>query len=287
MMLVEADLKGAYGYLNGEFKKLHALTISPMDRGFLYGDGCYEVIPVYHKRPFLLSEHLSRWFSNLEKIELPLVENKKEIERLLSQLINMTEFENEYIYLQATRGTYSKREHAFPEKTEATLFAYTLSFTPPEFSKISLGLNAITHKDIRWERCDIKSVSLLGNVLLREKARKQKADETILLRDGFVTEGASSNVFIVKSGLVITPPLSHAILPGITRAKVIEILSQQNIPFEEKAISESLLNEADEIWLTSSTKEIVPVAMLNGQRLRDINKVWEPVFKRYQKEHAS
>lgn len=274
----------APGYLNGEYTLLNQLTVPVMDRGFLYGDGCYEVIPVYQKKPFLLMEHLKRLLANLEKIQIPFSEDTHPLEMILDKLTGMSPFENEYLYLQITRGTYPQREHSFPKKMIPTVYAYSFPFTPPDFNRISRGIPAITHPDIRWNRCDIKSISLLGNVLLREKANAANAEETLLIRDGFLTEGAISNVFIVKSGQIMTPPLSNAILPGITRATVIKLLRNAHIPVEEKPISEENLRHADEIWVTSSTKEITPVASLDSASLEGplYNKIWREIFEAYQ-----
>lgn len=284
MNVAHVKSEGPFGYLNGEYNLLDQMYVSVLDRGFIYGDGCYEVIPVYQKKPFLLSKHLDRLFQNLDKIQLQLVEDKSKLTDILNKLLEMSSSEFEYIYLQVTRGAYNKREHIFPKNVVPTIFAYVFPFVPPNLAQASKGIQAITQDDLRWKRCDIKSISLLGNVLLREMANAQNAEETILLKDGFVTEGSISNVFIVKSGKVMTPPLSNAILPGITRATVIEILKNQNIPFEESSIKEADLRMADEIWVTSSTREVVPISSLDSKKLEGplYNKIWEKIFTAYQ-----
>lgn len=274
----------SFGYLNGKFDRLENLSVGVMDRGLLYGDGCYEVIPVYHKKPFTLHEHLQRLNNSLAKIKIPFDVFKHNLEEIIVQLLKNTDNSNEYIYLQITRGAYPKREHIFPTDTHPTVFAYTAPFTPQTYETARKGLKAVTHEDIRWKRCDIKAISLLANVLLRQESQDAGADETILFKNDNVTEGAVSNVFIVKDNVVITPNLSNHILPGITRAKVIELMQKLNIPHEEKPISLQELRSANEIWLTSSTKEVMPVSMLDNTFVFQPSEssIWHKVFTAYQ-----
>lgn len=271
------------GYLNGTYGDLHQLNVSVMDRGFIFGDGCYEVVPIYNKRPFLLEEHLKRWFDNLDKLKIPLAQTSSAMSHIVSELMKRTSNDNEYLYLQATRGAYPKREHIFPKHTEATIFAYMTPFSPPTYESASAGIRAITRMDIRWSRCDIKSISLLGNVLLRQEALDQGADETILIRDGFVTEGSISNVFIVHSGIIQTPPLSNYILPGITRSMVIALAKEHGLTCHEEPIREAALRSADELWVTSSTREVVPVLTLDNKPFKTplSESVWKMVFNAF------
>lgn len=282
--LAAHQVSGPVGYLNGTFAELKDLHVSVLDRGFLYGDGCYEVIPAYSKKPFLLEPHLDRLVKNLAKIRIPLTHSLEEIAGIISELLALSASEFNYIYLQYTRGTYPTREHIFPAVIQPSLFAYAMPFTPPTLETSSRGLKAITAKDIRWDRCDIKSVSLLGNILLRQQSQDLNADETILLRDGYVTEASVSNVFIVKSETILTPPLSYQLLPGITRGLVIELAKEQGILCQETPITEAQLKDADEIWVTSSTKEIMPISTLNGENVGTFPKkpIWERLFKAYQ-----
>lgn len=272
------------GFLNGEFNKLENLKVSVMDRGFIYADGVYEVIPVYQKKPFALQEHIARLFDNLEKIALSLDQNEKFITDILYKLLDLTDYQFEYIYLQVTRGTYTKREHIFPETTNPTIFAYVMPFEPASLETSSKGIKAILREDIRWDRCDIKSISLLGNVLLRQEAQQLQAQETLLHRNGYLTEGAVSNVFVVKNGKIKTPKLNNYILGGITREKVIEVSRQCNFICEETDITIEELKEADEIWVTSSTKEILPVKELQGNPItKNIDaSIWKKVFIAFQ-----
>lgn len=278
----------SFGYLNGVFDQIENLKLSVMDRGFLFGDGCYEVIPVYHKKPFGLNEHLERLNNNLFKIEIPFDVIQNGMLEIIDKLLKSTSNSFEYIYLHVTRGTYPVRGHVFPGAVNCTVFAYVMPFIPPNDETAKIGLKATTSQDMRWGRCDIKSISLLANVLLRQKSQQLNADETILLKEGYVTEGAISNVFIVKSNVVATPILSNHLLPGITRAKIIEILRELSIQCEERLISESELRSADEIWLTSSTREVMPVSMLDNALIFDPSKtcIWQAVFTAYQSAHG-
>lgn len=275
--------KTAWGYLNGVYEELGQLCIPVLDRGFIYGDGCYEVIPVYHKSCFLLENHLKRWQNSLEKIGITSVEDMDSIIAILKNLLGYSKAPFEYIYLQATRGTYKTREHIFPAQQKPSIFAYIMPFNPPTFASASQGIAAITREDIRWARCDIKSISLLGNVLLRQEAQKLNASETLLFRNGILTEGSISNVFIVQNGIIKTPPLSSFILPGITRNAVLSIANSLKIPYIEETISLQNVTSADEIWVTSSTKEVTPVTRLDGNTIpmEVESSIWKQIFHAY------
>ena len=273
-------------YLNGDFLPLDQARISPMDRGFLFADGVYEVIPVYQDRPFRLDEHLERLNNSLREIHITNPMERSGWVDLFGQLIEKNGGGNLAIYLQVTRGTAAKRDHAFPEPpVPPTIFAMTTPVAPPaaDTPDTATGVSAITLDDIRWARCDIKSVALLANVMMRQMAVSQGAAEAILIRDGFATEGSASNFFIVTNGVVVTPPKSHLILPGITRDLIVELCQRHDVPIQEREIPETELRNADEVWLSSSTKEVVPVVSLNGHTLGDgrPGPVWKTVARHY------
>lgn len=252
-------------YLNGNFLPLEDAHISVLDRGFIFGDGVYEVIPVYAGKMFRLQEHLQRLERSLVGIELSNPLSREQWQDLLETLIEKNGGGDQSIYLQVTRGV-APRNHNFPAEIKHTVFMMSQPFKDPE---PLLGVKAITRADNRWQRCDIKAISLLSNVLLRQQAVEVGAVESILIREGYVTEGAASNVFIVKQGVVITPPEGAFILTGVTRDLILEVLQQANIPCQVENISEAQLRQADEIWVTSSTREIVPIIRLDDQPVGD------------------
>ena len=250
-------------YLDGQFQPIEQAKIPVLDRGFLFGDGVYEVIPVYGKHPFRLQEHLQRLENSLAEVRITNPHSHSEWESLLLELIERNNGEDQSIYLQLTRGV-APRDHHFPAvDTPPTLFMMSnpLVGTPQEI--LQQGIAAVTDHDSRWSRCNIKSINLLANVLHRQHAMDQNAREAILVRDGMVTEGAASNVFGVLDGVVTSPPKGPHLLPGVTRDLVLELAQQHQIDHQEREISEEELLLAEEIWVTSSTKEIVPVTMLN------------------------
>ncbi len=250
-------------YLNGEFLAPEQAHISVMDRGFLFGDGIYEVIPAYAGRLFRLPQHLHRLTDSLHAIRMenPLSEQAwtQMLERLVEQLPGC----DQTVYLQVTRGAADIRDHAIPKGIDPTLFAMTSPMLPPDPVLAQSGIAAITLDDTRWHQCNIKAITLLANVLLRQQANDRGANESILIRDGNALEGAASNLFIVEDGLLITPPKSRFLLPGITRDLILEMADAHRIPFKEEDIRADRLRSADEIWLTSSTKEIMPVTRLD------------------------
>lgn len=273
-------------YLNGKFMPLDEARISPLDRGFLFADGVYEVIPAYGSKLFRLDEHLARLDASLAAIQLPNPLTRADWTTLLNSLIEQNGGGNIYIYLQITRGAAAKRDHAFPVPPVApTIFAMTgLIATPAaDMPDTTSGVAAITLDDIRWSRCDIKSVALLANVLMRQQAVSEGASEAILIRDGFATEGSASNFFIVRQGVIVTPPKSHLILPGITRDLLVELARKHGMAVEEREITETELKSADEVWLSSSTREVVPVTRLNGHLLGDgrPGPVWRQMARHY------
>lgn len=254
-------------YLNGDYLEDRDACISIFDRGFMFGDGVYEVIPVYGGRLFRLSQHLVRLKHSLDAIGLPVPLTDAEITDIFTTLLDGRSADAS-IYLQITRGA-APRNHSFPEGRKATVLAYAQELVYPDETLRSTGVGAVTLPDQRWHRCDIKSVSLLANVLARQYAAEHDAMEAILTRDGYVTEGAASTMFIVSNGTLVTPPKGHAILPGITRDLILELARADAIACAEIEIQEQELLAADEIWLASSTKEVLPVTRLNGQSVAD------------------
>jgi D-alanine transaminase len=252
-------------YLNGKFLPITEAHIPVLDRGFIFGDGVYEVIPVYSKRAFRLAEHLQRLQHSLDGIRLVNPHNEIEWTTLINKLIAKNPGDDQYLYLHVTRGV-AKRDHAFPQPPVApTVFMMSSPLLQPATELLNSGVSAITAEDNRWLRCDIKAISLLPNVLLRQMAVDAGCAETILIRDNsFMTEGAASNIFVVKNGTLLAPPKDNLMLPGITYDVVLEIASTHQIPYQVRKIAKSEVLNADELLLTSSTKEILPVTTLNG-----------------------
>ena len=249
--------------LNGTFLPLEDACVPVMDRGFLFGDGVYEVIPVYGGKLFRLAHHLQRLGNSLDAVRIGNPLSDTEWETMLQELVSRNEGTDQAIYLQVTRGVAAKRDHAFPADTRPTLFAMSTSMAAAVDIDSITGVTAITLPDIRWKHCNIKAITLLPNVMLRQQAVDAGAAEAILIKDGYAIEGAASNIFIVKDGLLITPPNGPALLPGITRDLILELAAAHTIPFHEADITETDLFNADEIWLSSSTREISPVTRLN------------------------
>jgi len=264
-------------YLNGEFMPIEKAVIPVLDRGFIFGDGVYEVIPVYSRLPFRLGEHLERLQASLDSIRLGNPHEANTWQEMITRLVGLNEPEDQSLYLQVTRGV-ARRDHAFPANTAPTVFIMSSPLLPPTAEQISDGVGAITASDNRWARCNVKSTSLLPNVLLRQLAVDAGCAETLLVRDGQLTEGSASNAFVVSNGIILAPPKSNLMLPGITYDLVLELAAANNVAYEVRNIAETELARADEIWITSSSREILPVTTLNGQPVS--NGRPGPVFKR-------
>ena len=270
-------------YLNGEYLPLEQACVPVLDRGFIFGDGVYEVIPVYNRKVFRLEHHLQRLNNSMRAVRLNNPFTDAEWSEIINNVIDRNDGGDQSIYLQITRGV-ANRDHRFPGDVAPTVFVMSNLFVMVPREQLEHGVSAITLDDIRWQYCSIKSIALLPNILLRQQAVEQGAAEAILIRDNEVTEGAASNVFIVKDGVIITPPKTDCLLPGITRDLVVEQAHEHDIPVKEIIIQQDDLLAADEIWLTRSTKEILPVTQLNGETVGSgkPGPVWEQMYGLYQ-----
>jgi D-alanine transaminase len=258
------------GYLNGRFSPLEEIAISPDDRGFLFGDGIYEVIRAYHGVPAFWEEHCTRLVRSAKEIQLPFRIEPQEFHRLLQTGLQQSGYAEGKIYIQLTRGV-APREHGFPVNTEPTVF---LSFRKMSVLPIDMtrqGVKVITVPDIRWDRCDIKSLNLLPNVLARQQAQEAQVFEAIFVRDGLVIEGATSNIFIVKDGQLRTPERNHFVLSGVTQQQVINLAQDQGQDVQFDRITLNALSEADEVFLVGTTIEVVPVVNMDGKIIHNGN----------------
>jgi len=271
-------------YLNGEYLPLEEAKVSVLDRGFLFADGVYEVIPAYGGHLLRLQEHMNRLQTNLDAIRLDNPMSIEEWHKIFAKLLKDNPSEDQSVYLQVTRGVAAKRDHGFPDDVTQTVFLMVNNIESVNKEELRPGISAITLDDIRWKACNIKSISLLGNILLRQQAHDQNAAEAILINDGNAVEGAASNIFIVKDGVIITPPTSFCLLPGITRDLILELAEKHKFKYEVRDVAENELFSADEIWLTSSTKEIMPVIELNAKAVANgqSGPIWERMIDVYQ-----
>ncbi len=253
-------------YLNGQFMPIEEARIPVLDRGFIFGDGVYEVIPVYSRRAFRLAEHLKRLQHSLDGIKLANPHSDGEWTKLINKLIACNDGEDQYLYLHITRGV-AKRDHAFPKPpVKPTVFMMSSPLLTPPAELLQSGIACITAPDNRWLRCDIKAIALLPNVLLRQMAVDAGCAETILIRDNsFMTEGAASNIFVVKNGTLLAPPKDNLMLPGITYDVVLELAAANGIPHQVRKVAATEVFDADELLLTSSTKEILAITTLDGK----------------------
>jgi D-alanine transaminase len=264
-------------YLNGQFMPIEEARVPVLDRGFIFGDGVYELIPVYSRHPFRLVEHLRRLQASLDGIRLTNPHDEKEWTNLIHRLVELNDPQDQSLYLHVTRGV-ARRDHAFPENTSPTVFMMSNPLTTPPQEQVNNGVCAVTAVDNRWLRCDIKAIALLPNVLLRQQAVDTGCVEAVLLRDGFMTEGAASNIFVVKDGTLLAPPKNHLMLAGITYDVVLELASAAGIKHEVREVSEFELRNAEEAWLTSSTREVLAITRLDGKTVGA--GVPGPLFKR-------
>jgi len=260
-------------YLNGQFMPANEAKISPMDRGFLFGDGIYEVIPSYGGRSVGFAAHIKRLHTGLAALDIHCALTTEDWQHLVQQLLQKNGAGNLGVYLHVSRGADDKRAHAYPKGITPTIFAYTFDIAaePQADQDKAPRYKVMTATDLRWQRCHIKSTALLGNVMHHQQAAALGLNECILFDEqGFLTEGSSTNVFIVKDAVVITPPLNHKVLPGITRQLLLSILREHsNLKVEERPVSKGEVVLADEVWLTSSSKEVAAVVEVDGQQIGD------------------
>jgi len=276
-------------YLNGVYQPLAEARISPLDRGFLFGDGIYEVIPYYAGRSVGLTPHIERMINGLAAIEIACKLSVSEWVELLDDLVarNSDQGKNIGVYVHVSRGTDVKRYHAYPDNVEPTIFAFAFPIKEPEPVDRAQAkpLSLVSTEDLRWQRCHIKSTALLGNVMHYQQGYAAGCDEALLFNaKGELTEGSSSNAFIVKDGKVITPIQDNQILPGITRRIILDSLrADGSLEVEERIVTMDEVRNADELWVTSSSKEIAPVTQLDGKPVGsgEIGDVWEKAFKIY------
>jgi D-alanine transaminase len=255
-------------FLNGEYLPLSEAKVPVLDRGFIFGDGVYEVIPAYAGHLFRLEEHLQRLQNSLTAVRIHNPYAEAQWRSVLNKLLEKNPTEDSSVYLQVTRGV-AKRDHAFPANVSPTVFAMSNPLITTDEQAFNQGVAAITQDDIRWQYCNVKAITLLANILLRQSAVDEGAAEAILIRDGEVTEGSASNVFIVSDGVIKTPPKGSRLLPGVTRDLIVELAHVQQLPMQEVNFSKAELLAADEIWISSSTKEIMPVVELNHKAIAD------------------
>jgi len=263
-------------YLNGQYLPIEEAKISVLDRGFIFGDGVYEVIPVYSRKAFRLEEHLRRLQHSLDGIRLANPHSNAEWATIIGELVARNAGEDQYLYLHITRGV-ARRDHAFPNPpVNPTVFMMSNPLPAPPAELLRSGIACITAPDNRWLRCDIKAIALLPNVLLRQMAVDAGCAETILIRPesitpgsitggAFMTEGAASNIFVVKDGTLLAPPKDNLMLPGITYDVVLELAAANGIPYEVRRIAVTEVFAADELLLTSSTKEVLAITQLDGK----------------------
>jgi D-alanine transaminase len=270
-------------FLNGSFIPHHEAKVSVFDRGFLFGDGAYEVIPVFGGKPLRMPEHLKRLQHSLDAIKITHEFTWDEIEKMVFELLQRNAVNNgDYsVYLQVTRGVDEERNFAFSEKTTPTIFAAVKKITRPSLAKLQEGVTAITLEDIRWKYCEIKSISLLPSVLLYHQVFASGCHEGILIRDGQALEGISSNIFIVKDGQIITPPLSQNNLSGVTRDLLLQIFRQNSINYVEQPIQATELYAAEELWISSSTRGVMPIVSLDGKAIGSgkTGPVWRKIMQ--------
>jgi D-alanine transaminase len=273
-------------YLNNKYIPLNKSKISVLDRGFLFADGIYEVIPIYNGKLFRSQQHLERLERSLKNIVMPSPLTQEQWDNIFNKLIkkNKAYNGNYHFYIQITRGAAKSRGHAFPDNIPPTILVILNKSTKNlPLDILKQGKSAISCEDTRWKNCHIKSIALLPNILFSEKAHAADSEEAILIRDGYAIEGASSNLFIVKNNTLITPPLSPYLLGGITRDAILELAKTNNIHYQEQPISEAELKNADEIWISSSTREIYPITKLNNNHVANgkVGPIWQRMIKLY------
>ena len=252
-------------YLNGNYSPKDQTKLSILDRGFLFGDGVYELIPIYNKHIFYIDNHLNRLKSSLELINIDSsIVDDGEFTKIIKSLIDLNSYVNHYIYIHISRGVDKKRNHIYTKESEPTILIMGENYQPFDKKTIQSGKSAIVEQDYRWLKSNIKSTSLLANVLIKNKAFTNDAYEALLFRDEYLTEGSASNVFIVDNGVIKTPKLSNKLLPGITRKFLTDLIEKNSLKFEECDISKDSLLSSDEIFCSSSTNPVVPITQVDN-----------------------
>ncbi len=272
-------------YLNGAFVPLQEARISPLDRGFLYSDGVYELMPVYEGRPFRFEAHADRLTRSLAGIQMEDPHTRSEWREILSTLITRNGSGNQYVYWQVTRGAEFGRNHAPLPKIPRTVFAFCAPLPVISTATLENGVACVTTEDTRWAYCDIKSVSLLANILLRQQAIDAGAAEIILLKDGQLREASSSAVHAVIDGVIVSPPKSRTTLPSTTRSAMEEVATSAGIIYKSEPVSEQQLRAAEEIWISAATREVQPVTKLDGKPVGTgkPGPVWRRVYDQWQR----
>jgi D-alanine transaminase len=273
-------------YLNGDFLPLEEARVPVLDRGFIYGDGIYELIPSFSGLPFRLEQHLDRLSRNLQAVRIPDPYPRERWRRLVTELVEPRG--DSAVYLQVTRGV-APRDHAFPANAVPTVFAMCNSLPPVSPQVLKQGITVTVIDDYRWGRCDIKAIALLANIMMRQQALDAGAQEAILIRNGLVTEAAAANVFAVVDELIWTPPEGPAILPGITRALVLELAAGHCLPVRVAPLPQAVFEGAEEIWLTSSSKDVLPVTRLGNRSVGSgkSGPVWHKMHLLFQQYKAA
>jgi D-alanine transaminase len=251
-------------FLNGKLMPVAEARVPVLDRGFIFGDGIYELVPVYSRVPFRLEEHLARLERSLAAVKIRNPYSRAQWRAHIYALIDAQAFEDQGVYFQVTRGV-AKRDHAFPKDAEPTVFMMANPLVNPPAAQVESGAAAVSAQDNRWLRCDIKSISLIGNVLLRQQSAEAGAAETILFRGDVLTEASASNVFLVERGVIVSPPKNELILPGITYDVVVELAQANAMACEFREVKEAEVRAADELWVTSSSKEVLAIVSLDGK----------------------
>ena len=271
------EVKRDVVFLNGEFLPVDEAKVPVLDRGFIFGDGVYEVVPVYSRVPFRLDEHLARLERSLGETRIRNPYSRNQWREVIFKLVDAQPFEDQAVYFQVTRGV-AKRDHAFPKGAEPTVFMMSNPLVNPPRAQVEAGGKAVSERDNRWLRCDIKSISLIGNCMLRQLSAEEGYAETILFRDGYLTEASACNVFIVKRGVIQAPPKGNLLLPGITYDVVVELARANGMPIELRGVTEAEVRAADELFVTSSSKEVFPIVELDHKQIGDGRP--GPVFRR-------
>ncbi len=270
-------------FLNGEYLPLDECRVSVLDRGFIFGDGIYELITVYQNQAFYLAQHLSRLHRSMAEINIISPYGESEWSALITNLIEQSEHDDLAMYIQVTRGV-APRDHVYSKSMQPTVFAMAnpLPIVPKKY--LENGVDLITTTDTRWQRCDIKVISLLANIMAKQEATEVHAVEAIMIRDDFALEGSASNLFLVRDGVVYTHPKDNLILPGITRDFILELLVELGVECKQQPIPKEWLYSADELWITSSTKEVLAATKIDQKLVADgkPGKMWRKTYDLYQ-----